>query len=78
MATNEPRAAKSTEHVLSDPAYTATNVSLAVSGLRSLRHLAIGGLRVWATTLVTAQAIQVLYFSSNKSLIFNQLIHCAS
>jgi hypothetical protein len=40
------------DHVLLDPAYTATNGSTVVSGYTPWHHLAVGGLRVLATTLV--------------------------
>jgi hypothetical protein len=38
------------DHVLLDPTYTATNGSTAVSGYAPYHHLAVGGLRVLATT----------------------------
>jgi hypothetical protein len=40
------------DHVLLDPAYTATNGSTAVSGYTPQHHLAVGGLWVLAITLV--------------------------
>jgi hypothetical protein len=51
-ATKDSSSGLSRDHVLLDPAYTATNGSTALSCYAPLHHLAVGILRVLATTLV--------------------------